>query len=774
MEGINLIQDLAIVLLAAGVAGALCKRIGLSVIVGYLVAGMVIGPYTPPVSLLIDIGRIETLSQIGLVFLMFAIGLNLSLSKFRQLGAGVFIATILGALLVLNITRLIGIGVGWSTNQSLFIAAMFMVSSSAVIAKVMADLKLSHEPAGQLAMSITVMEDVVAVVMLAVLATRTGVQGVESADIGRLLIGMSAFVVLLIALGLSLVPRLLRRLDSRADPELRTIIVAGVLFMVALAAVKSGYSLALGAFLLGAIIAEMPQRNGVERAFSGARDMFSSVFFVSIGLMIDVRLMVDVWPTILALGLGMMLVRAVATAIAMILVGIRPADARRAGLGLTPIGEFSFLIAQLGVSAAVLPPAYYPIAVGVSVLTVFLAPPLNRLAPSILRFMDRLEPSWLKRGLEGYHDWVTQLGGAGAGAMWWRLSKGRALAIGVEMLFVTGLLTFSERIFASIGESKFAEDLNPGVLAAAFWTLLGLLAVIPIVAIWRNLSTLSLIFAEIVSMRARLSPRVAEFGFKIAAALALGYWLLNILPLGMLPPLTWLVLGLALIIMVAVFSRRLIYWHSQWQHNVQSVLETSGERGQPRRWLSTSGDWPINVQELQLPERAACAGQTIAELRIRSRFGCSIAELDRGGHVIIAPSPSERLYPGDRLLFLGSPDSIAKVSEELTRLTENREEGFADARLEVIAVPPTLREAMTLADLRTLHVTGALVAGIERDGRHITQLSGQEQLLPGDRLLVLGAPGNVRELRRRLTELLEPVPPEGNPPLAGPGFAGAT
>jgi monovalent cation:H+ antiporter-2, CPA2 family len=148
MEGIDLIQDLALVLLAAGVAGVVCKRIGLSVIVGYLVAGMLLGPYTPPFSLLTDVARIETLSQIGLVFLMFGIGLNLSLSKFRRMGIGVMVATGLGALLVLNLTRLVGLGVGWTGTQSLFIAGMFMCSSSAVIAKIVNDMKMSHEPPG--------------------------------------------------------------------------------------------------------------------------------------------------------------------------------------------------------------------------------------------------------------------------------------------------------------------------------------------------------------------------------------------------------------------------------------------------------------------------------------------------------------------------------------------------------------------------------------------------------------------------------------------------
>ncbi|MBE0596767.1 MAG: cation:proton antiporter, partial [Desulfuromonadales bacterium] len=313
MDGINFIQDLAIVLLGAGIAGALCKRIGLSVIVGYLLAGIIIGPHTPPFSFILDIDRIETLSQLGLVFLMFGIGLGLSLTRLRKMGLSTLLATGLGAFFVFNLTQLLGKAVGWSSAQTLFIAAMFMVSSSAVIAKIIREMNLGHERSGQLALGVTVLEDVVAVVMLAVLGSQIASAGAGSPEIGTLLIGLIGFVVLLVITGLLFIPGLLQRLDGKADPELQTIVIAGVLFLVALMAVKAGYSLALGAFLLGAVVAEMPQRSGVEKSFGGARDMFSSVFFVTIGMMIEVKLMLGVWHWIVALTLFTMVARSLST-----------------------------------------------------------------------------------------------------------------------------------------------------------------------------------------------------------------------------------------------------------------------------------------------------------------------------------------------------------------------------------------------------------------------------------------------------------------------------
>ncbi|HEY1108473.1 MAG TPA: cation:proton antiporter, partial [Opitutaceae bacterium] len=283
MDHYTLVQDFVVLLLAAGLAGMMCKRVGLSAIVGYLVAGIVIGPYSPPFSLITDTEHIAQLSHVGLVFLMFAIGLELSLSKLRKMGLPIIMATAIGALFMLAFTLLLGRALGWTPLQSLFVAAMLMVSSSAVIAKIMSELKLNHDRAAQMALAITIVEDVVAVIMLTVLATQ-GVQG--SGGIGQVLTGLTAFVVLFVGLGLLLLPPLLRWLERRADAELQMLVVSGILFLLSLVAIKSGYSIALGAFLFGALMAEMPQKHAIEESFGSLRNLFGSIFFVSIGMMI--------------------------------------------------------------------------------------------------------------------------------------------------------------------------------------------------------------------------------------------------------------------------------------------------------------------------------------------------------------------------------------------------------------------------------------------------------------------------------------------------------
>ncbi|WP_429884520.1 cation:proton antiporter [Geoalkalibacter halelectricus] len=766
MDGIYFIQDLAVVLLGAGIAGVLCKRLGLSVIVGYLLAGIIIGPYTPPFSFIVDVARIETLSQVGLVFLMFAIGLGLSLTKLQKMGMATLVATALGAFFVFNATQLLGTALGWSSSQSLFVAGMFMVSSSAVIAKVIKDMKLTHQRSGQAALGVTVLEDVVAVVMLAILGAQITGAGAEQAGVGSLLTGLTTFVVLVVIAGLLLVPRLLRRLETRADPELQTIVVAGLLFLMALLAVRAGYSLALGAFLLGAIVAEMPQKSGVEKSFTGMRDMFSSVFFVAIGMMIDVSLLLKVWPWVLGLGLFTLVVRALFTGLALMMVGTPPPDARRAGLLLMPLGEFTFVIAQMGVAAQILGTEMYPIAVGVSILTVLIAPLINRHAEPFLQAVTRAEPRWLKRFLNAYHLWLVQLGNSQGGRLWWQLSKKRLAHIALEILFITGMLIFSERLLAYLQQSPLAEGLAPGALTLTFWLLVGLLVLVPLVAIWLNLAALGKILAQAIGARPRFLAPIVENGLKVFSVLAIANWLFYILPAETLPLWAWLAIAGVLAVGLVVFSRRLLFWHGEWQKSLEEAFSDSSvaDRVPQPQWLERSSDWDIQAQEVVLPERAACSGRSIAELQIRSRFGCSIVEISRGGHTILSPDPAQNLYSGDRLLLIGTATQLAAARTGLEQVrTDDELEDFEAARLETVWVPAGPRVGLSLAELEILKQTGVMVAGIRRDGEKIINPGGEDRLAEGDELLILGSPQQIRHFKGWLTYFCADPPMEQGP-----------
>ncbi len=752
--GTSLIQDLAVVLLAAGLVGALCRRLGLSVIVGYLVAGVIIGPYTPPFSYIQDQDRIQTLSQIGLVFLMFAIGLGLSLTKLARMGWATPVATFLGAFLVFELTKLLGFAAGWPALHTFFVAAMFMVSSSAVISKIVGEMNLTHDRAGQLALGITVLEDVVAVILLTVLTAQTGGGG---GRVSVMLMGLSAFVVLLVGAGLLMVPGLLRNLEARADPELQTVTVAGVLFLLAVAAARAGYSLALGAFLLGAIVAEIPQRTSVEKAFAGMRDLFSSVFFVAIGMMIEVKLVAEVWPWIIGLGVFAIVGRTLATGLALIVCGTRPREARRAGLLLGPLGEFTFIIAQQGVAAKVLPPNYYPLAVGVSLFTVLTVPLINRYADPILNFLERIEPSRVTRGLEAYHAWLAQAQNSPTSSQTWKLVRGRLVQMAIEMLFVTGVMIFSGQIIAFIGEHLPASGLTPTTVRYVAWGAVAVLALIPLVAIWRNVETVALILAEAFGGRADGLPVGAvRGGIRSIAAVLLGYWLYAIVPTGQLGVWGWLGIAAAAALVVFLFSRRLIYWHSEWQSSVHAVLAgdaqaAAADAARDQR-AQNLGSWDVLLGECVVPDHAAYAGQLLAQLALPARYGCAILELERNSYVITAIRPELRLYPGDKLLLMGRAEQLTAARKFLVQSSAAADQAveFRGSVLETFSVPAGPRTGRSLADLGVAQITGTRIVGIHRGGSKIIAPSGAERLESGDNILVAGTLAQIRSFRRWL------------------------
>jgi monovalent cation:H+ antiporter-2, CPA2 family len=757
MQGIEFIQDLAVILAVAGVVGWICQRAGLSAIVGYLAAGMVVGPFTPHATLVSDVERIQTLAQVGLVFLMFSIGLRLSVRKLRRLGLSLMLATFFGALVMYYLSRLFGIALGWSGREALFLAGMLMVSSSAIISKILYETGRNHERSGQLAMGMSVLEDVVAVVMLTLLNSIVHMQAGGVHVLSTLLM-LAAFVVLSGVGGLLLVPWLLKRMSIAADEELQTLGIAALLFGLAVVAQSAGYSLALGAFLLGTIVAETMHRHQVERTFEGMRDVFSAVFFVAIGMQIDAR---DLWQhagLIAGVAAFTLVARPVAVSAGLVLTGTGLKDALRTGLATTPIGEFSFIIAQLGVLGAVVPSRFYPLAVGVSLVTTLAAPVLTRRSGDIVATVLARQPRWLGDWLGIYHGWLDRLRQRRAHNLLWQLSRKRVAQLGVGVLFVTGVVGFSTQLY-TLMESWLGRDwLFPQGLEVIFWTLLVLVTLAPLVAIWRNISAMALLFAEVSTGSSgparRLRPLI-ETALKAAAGTAMYVWLAAIIPAE--GTARWLLVMSAVVAAAAlvVLRRKLIYWHSEMEVEILSAIDTSDTRTTPSSapWLQPYGDWNLQIVECTLPDLADCQGRPIAELDLRARFGCSVVGIERQGYMISLPGPDAVLYPRDKLLLMGTTEQVKAGRRFLTTVSGAPvgDSVFEEVRMEALLVPAWSPAAeRTLGELSIAQRHGVQVAGVHRGGLRILNPNAQETLRTGDELLVLGTPVQITEFKHWL------------------------
>ena len=762
MEAIRFIQDLTVILVVAGVVGWVCQRFGLSTVVGYLVAGLVVGPYTPPFALVTDIPRVETLAQLGLVFLMFSIGMRLSLRRMRRLGFSLLLAVFASASIIYAVTRLACSTFGMGGTGGLFLAGMLMVSSSAIISRLLLETGVTHERFGQLAMSVTVLEDVVAVMMLTLLNSivQFGGAGGGATQLGETLGMLGAFVALAGIGGLLLVPWLLRRMSMAVNEELQTLGIAGLLFALALLAQRAGYSTALGAFLLGTIVGETPHRTQVERLFEGMRDVFSAVFFVAIGMQIDLRELGLSAGLIAGLAVFTITVRTLACTMGLTLIGTPFREALRTGLSVLPIGEFSFIIALLGVNAGVIPKRFYPIAVGLSLITTLIAPLATRHSGRIADILIFHQPRWLGDWLRAYHSWLERLAIRQKRNLLWQLSRKRLIQTCMGILFVSGLFLFSEKMYEG-AEAWLGRDwLFPYGLRATFGIALTLLALAPLVAIWRNLSAMAMLFAEVTARghahEAKLRPFI-ERSLQMVAGIGMFVWLMAILP--MEGSADWLLPTCGVVAAGALFvlRRKLIYWHSEAEVELQSIIEPEKQRisATSAPWMQSHDDWNLLVIDCVLPDLADCQGKSLRDLNFRTRFGCTVVGIERQGYMIPLPQPDTVLYPRDKALLMGTPKQVEAGKHFLSCVSGRLP---ADSLLEEVSmrsiVVPGTSPAVghSVAGIAPAEKFGVQIVGLNRAGMRHLNPKAEEVLLAGDELLILGTPVQIRHFKEWLRE----------------------
>jgi CPA2 family monovalent cation:H+ antiporter-2 len=759
MQGFPFIQDLAIILVVAGVVGWFCQRVGMSVVVGFLAAGMMIGPRSPVAPLLTDVDRVETLVQLGLVFLMFSIGLQLSFQKLRRVGLSLTVATFLGVIVMYQLSRMLAVSLGWSAREGLFLAGMLIVSSSAIITRILHETGTNHERSGQHAMAVSTLEDVAAVIMLTILNSVVQFGKGDGAHVPQTLLMLGAFVVLAGIAGLLLVPWLLRRMSFAPSDELQTLGITGLLFGLAVVAQAAGYSIALGAFLLGTIVAETRHRHQVERTFEGMRGIFSAVFFVGIGMQIDAREVWDERLLIVGLAAFTLVARPLAVATGLTLIGTTLKDSLRTGLTVIPIGEFSFIIAHLGVTASVIPQRFYPLAVGVSLLTTLAAPLVMRRSERIAEAVVTRQPAWVSTWLRVYHSWLERVGKRSSRNLLWQLSRKRIVQVGVGMLFVTGLIVFAEQLFAVV-DDWLGRQFSPQAVELGFWIVLGLVILAPLVAIWRNLSAMALIYAQIttkgLAQAKRLRPLV-ETTLKVGNLAMLYMWLLAVLPAE--GKTRWVLQVSAVVAVVAllVLRRKLIYWHSEMEMEILSVMENADAKmtASSAPWLQRHGEWNLRMIDCTLPDLADCQGRPIAELDLRARFGCSVVGIERQGFMISLPPPDTVLYPRDKVLLLGTAEQVRAGRTFLASVSEadDKDSVFEEVRMEAIVLPPWSRAiGRTLGDLSPRHDHGVQIAGVHRGGLRILNPGANEILRADDEILVLGTPVQLEEFNAWLRE----------------------
>jgi CPA2 family monovalent cation:H+ antiporter-2 len=583
MHELTFIQDLATVMLVAGLTTVIFQRLRQPVVLGYIIAGVVIGPYTLPVVFIHEEQTIRTLSELGVIMLLFALGLEFSLEKLRKVGGTALVAAFAEIVLMIWIGYEIGRFFNWRAMDALFLGAMMSISSTTIIMKALEDLGLKRERFAQLMFGILIVEDVLAIVLMALLTGIASTGGVEAGEAFGAIGKLALFMAVSLVVGLLLVPRVIDYIARVSRNDVLLVAVLGLCFGFCLLVTEMGYSVALGAFMIGAIVAESNSVARIERIIMPVRDMFSAVFFVAIGMLIDPHLLLEYALPISVVTVAVVVGKVVTCSFGSFVAGNGGRTSLRVGMGLAQIGEFSFVIASLGLTLKVTSDFLYPVAVAVSAITTFLTPYLIRLADPLAGVLGRRLPARLSGSLQAYTGWMGGLGLSGQGAMVMKMIRRLVWHVVINMMLV--IAVFIAMAFAYRRGFLHVDLLasHPVVQRSLVWSVAALLSLPMIVAAYRKAGALGMLLAEIsIPERVGGSRNLAIRGvlgrlIPLIVMLALGV-LVAALASTILPPReVALVLVLIGIVLTWLLWRLLVQVHARLQAALRDTLDSPGD-----------------------------------------------------------------------------------------------------------------------------------------------------------------------------------------------------
>jgi len=668
MNDFTFLRDLALVMTAAGIAAVVCQVLRQPKAVGYILAGFILGGLGLFRPLITDQKSIHTIADLGLIFIMFSMGIDFNLRKLKNVGVSALVTALIDVTVMLSLGFGIGRLLGWNAIESIFLGAIICDSSTAIITKALGDLALKKERFAQIILGASIVEDLLAIILIALL-TGIGMTGNLQAGMlfGRIE-SLVIFLVVLLIVGLLAVPRLLNSLGRFRDDELLIITVIGICFAVSLWSIMLNFTLALGAFIIGSIMAEARQRGRIEMLTGPMRDIFGAVFFVAIGLLAKPKLVLEHYNLLLLLTAVVIFGKFFACSIGAFISGNDRATAVRVGGGMAQVNEFALIIAGLGATLNVTRDYVYPLAVGISLLTTFINPYLLKHSGALDRALETILPERLRRTMARYTTSVERDERRNTDNIIRRTIRRCLAIILINLIWIAGIF-----IAAAYGARRFGGLFAkvPAFLGGAnavFWFLAALIIIPFVVASLRKLQALAMILAEmrfpqnIGQSRGSLPRLFTEWTITIAGIIAMGLFIL-MLGSAILPPQkTLVIMAIAVTAIAVAFWKFNVLIYSKAQVALREVFAGN----QPwLNFLSFSAAQSIfseaHLADTLILPGSPAANKLIRDLNIRAMTGATIIGLEREGKVVINPTPDETLNPGDRVYLLGAADQLEKA-----------------------------------------------------------------------------------------------------------------
>ncbi len=745
-----MIQDLALILIVAGIVTLIFKRLKQPLVLGYIVAGFLVSPHMPYTASVADAENVHLWADIGVMFLLFSLGLDFSFKKILKMGASPIISaiTIIFAMSMLGVC--VGHAFGWSKMDCIFLGGMLAMSSTTIIYKAFDDLGLRQQQFAGLVMSVLILEDIFAIVMMVMLSAIASGNNPDGGQMLGSVVKIGFFLVLWLVVGIFAIPLFLRSVRKLINTEVLLIVSLGMCCGMAVVSTKVGFSSAFGAFIMGSILAETVEAEKIEKLVEPVKNLFGAIFFVSVGMLVDPDILMAYAFPILALVFTILIGQAVFGSFAFMLGGESLKSAMRCGFSMAQIGEFSFIIASLGLSLGVISDFLYPVVVAVSVITTFLTPYMIRLATPAYSIIEPKLPSKL---ISLLNQLSMSHPNSQKQSLWKRLLTQMAMNTLVYSILSSASIALMFTFFL-----PFMRKLLPGW--ELHWYANAITGVVTVLFISPFLRAMGMkknrseewkaLWAE--SNRNRL-PLLFTILVRVIVAVAFIFYICHYL--SRFSNAIMITLGVVAV-MLMVFSRsvkrRSIVLERLFINNLRSRDIEAQVRGKKRPlYEGRLLDRDIHIAEFEVPNNSLWMGSSLKELNLGNKYGVHISSILRGGFRMNIPDGDYVLYPCDRLQVIGSDEQLAKFShalesdiiqEDLT--LENREMKLR--QIIISATSPFIGKTMAESGIRSIY--GCMVVGLEEGKENLSPVSPKRRFEEGDIIWVVGEERSINTIVR--------------------------
>ena len=741
----HLIIDLSYILIVASAVTILFKSLRQPLVLGYIVAGFLAGPHMPYTPSIMDSASIEDWSQIGVIFLMFTLGLEFSFKKIIKMGLKPIISALLVMFCMISVGSNVGWLFGWSDMDRLFLGGMLAMSSTTIIYKAFDDLGLRSKKFTSNVLSVLILEDILGILLMVILSTMAVSRKLEGMELLNSLMQLSFFLLLWFLTGIYFIPLILRKYKKYINRETLLIVSVGLCFLLVVIAASVGYSTAFGAFMMGSILAETNESESISGSVSSLKDLFGAIFFVSVGMLVDPSILIQYWLPIIAITLAVIFGQMILGSLSFLIAGNELRDSVRCGFSLVQIGEFAFIIAALGESLSVTSKFIYPVVVAVSIITTFFTPYIIRFADPFCLYLEKYIPKGISNRSVNKRRKRRLLSAnlLKIGKVWRIFLLSVLIQTVVYFTLCTAITLASFSIVLSLTTRIFTETW--GNLIGGIITVVLVSPFVRPIAVRKNHSEEAK-FIYHYNKPCRIAVTLIE-GLKYLIAFAIVFNILNYLSsVGWI----WNVLLSIALMSFIIYSRRIKFLSIRIERTFRQNLHGREENSRHPSYGRKLRGSDLQIVSFTLPPNTKWGGRTLSQLHFGQTEHIHIAAIIRGKQRINIPGGNNRIYPGDTLEIVADEDGINLFQLKMEESVQLPDENNVQNLLSIIKVgisnlSPLCGKTLVEIDFRTQY--HCMVVGIEDENGNLQLAQAQRKFQAGERIWVVGEEADLTLLK---------------------------